>query len=293
MQAASRQGVGSKDQATRSSRRMTMALRIQNNVEAFNAHRNLSATGDRLATSMERLSSGYRINRAADDAAGLAISERLRGQIGGLDQAQRNVQDAVSLVQTAEGSLTEVHAMLQRIRELAVQYKNGSLSTADRTAIQSEVNQLGSEIERIGSSSQFNGINLLNSSQTISFQVGAKDGETITVSTISLGSASGVGSTYLALTSTSATDISEIDAAIDNVSAQRASFGAVQNRLEYTLQNAAIYQENLTASESRVRDVDMAAEMVNFTKLQILQNAGTSMLAQANQGSQGVLSLLR
>jgi flagellin len=270
-----------------------MALRIQNNVEAFNAHRNLSWTESKLGTSMERLSSGYRINRAADDAAGLAISERLRGQIQGLDQSQRNVQDAVSLVQTAEGSLTEVHAMLQRVRELAVQYKNGSLSTADRTAIQSEVNQLGSEIERIGASAQFNGINLLNSSQTISFQVGAKDGEQITVSTVSLGSASGVGTNYLALTSNGATDISEIDAAIDNVSATRAAFGAVQNRLEYTLQNAAIYQENLTASESRIRDVDMAAEMVNFTKLQILQNAGTAMLAQANQGSQGVLSLLR
>jgi flagellin len=270
-----------------------MALRIQNNVEAFNAHRNLSMTEGGLARSMERLSSGYRINRAADDAAGLAISERLRGQIGGLDQAQRNVQDAVSLVQTAEGSLTEVHAMLQRVRELAVQYKNGSLSTADRTAIQSEVNQLSSEIERIGSSAEFNGIKLLNSAQTISFQVGAKDGETISVSTVSLGSTSGVGTNYIALTTTGTSDISEIDAAIDNVSAQRATFGAVQNRLEYTLQNAAIYQENLTASESRVRDVDMAAEMVNFTKLQILQNAGTAMLAQANQGSQGVLSLLR
>ena len=183
--------------------------------------------------------------------------------------------------------------MLQRVRELAVQYKNGSLSNADRTAIQSEVNQLASEIERIGSSAQFNGINLLNSQQTISFQVGAKDGEQITVSTISLGSSSGVGSTYVALSSTGTTDISEIDAAIDNVSSQRAQFGAVQNRLEYTLQNAAIYQENLTASESRIRDVDMASEMVNFTKLQILQQAGTSMLAQANQAGQGVLSLLR
>src|SRR3954449_12205497 len=211
---------------------MILALRIQNNVEAFNAHRNLSWTEGKLGTSMERLSSGYRINRAADDAAGLAISERLRGQINGLEQSQRNVQDAVSLVQTAEGSLTEVHAMLQRVRELAVQYKNGSLSTADRTAIQSEVNQLASEIERIGASSQFNGINLLNSSQTISFQVGAKDGETIVVSTISLGSASGVGSAFLALTSNGASDISEIDAAIDNVSATRATFGAVQNRLE-------------------------------------------------------------
>jgi flagellin len=270
-----------------------MALRIQNNVEAFNAHRNLSWTEGGLARSMERLSSGFRINRAADDAAGLAISERLRGQIGGLDQAQRNVQDAVSLVQTAEGSLTEVHAMLQRVRELAVQYKNGSLSNADRTAIQSEVNQLASEIERIGSSAELNGIKLLNSAQTISFQVGADDGQTITVSTISLGGSTGVGSSYIALNSTNATDISEIDAAIDNVSSLRATFGAVQNRLEYTLQNAAIYQENLTASESRIRDVDMAAEMVNFTKLQILQQAGTSMLAQANQASQGVLSLLR
>jgi flagellin len=196
-------------------------------------------------------------------------------------------------VQTAEGSLTEVHAMLQRVRELAVQYKNGSLSTADRTAIQSEVYQLASEIERIGQSAQFNGINLLNSAQTISFQIGSEDGQVITVSTISLGSTSGVGTNYFALSSTGSTDISEIDSAIDNVSAQRAQFGAVQNRLEYTLQNAAIYQENLTSSESRIRDVDMAAEMVNFTKLQILQSAGTSMLAQANQSSQGVLSLLR
>src|ERR687890_1053096 len=177
-----------------------MSLRIQNNVEAFNAHRNLTGTSNMLATSMERLSSGFRINRAADDAAGLAISERLRGQVGGLDQAQRNVQDAVSLVQTAEGSLTEVHAMLQRVRELAVQYKTGSLSSADRTAIQSEVYQLASEIERIGQSAEFNGIKLLNSSQTISFQVGAMDAQTITVSTISLGSGTGgVGSSFFAL----------------------------------------------------------------------------------------------
>ena len=268
-----------------------MSLRIQNNVEAFNAHRNLSGTEERLATSMERLSSGYRINRAADDAAGLAISERLRGQIGGLDQAQRNVQDAVSLVQTAEGSLTEVHAMLQRVRELAVQYKNGSLSNADRTAIQSEVNQLASEIERIGASAEFNGIKVLNTTQTLSFQVGAADGQVITVSLISLGS--GVGVSYYQLSTSGATDIGEIDAAIDAVSSQRSQFGAVQNRLGYTLENSAIYEENLTASESRIRDVDMASEMVNFTKLQILQQAGTSMLAQANQSSAGVLTLLR
>ena len=270
-----------------------MALRIQNNVEAFNAHRNLSWTEGKLGTSMERLSSGYRINRAADDAAGLAISERLRGQINGLEQTQRNVQDAVSLVQTAEGSLTEVHAMLQRVRELAVQYKNGSLSTADRTAIQSEVNQLASEIERIGSSAEFNGTKLLNAVATLSFQVGAQDGQTITVATISLGGASGVGSSYFALSSVQNADISEIDAAIDNVSAQRATFGAVQNRLEYTLNNAAIYQENLQASESRIRDVDMASEMVQLTKTQILSQAGTAMLSQANQAPQSVLSLLR
>src|ERR671927_65676 len=268
-----------------------MSLRIQNNVEAFNAHRNLSGTEGRLAMSMERLSSGYRINRAADDAAGLAISERLRGQIGGLDQAQRNTQDAVSLVQTAEGSLTEVHAMLHRVRDLAVQYKNGSLSSADRTAIQSEVNQLASEIERIGSTAQFNGINLLNQAQTISFQVGSQDGQAITVSLVSLGSQ--VGVSYYQLSATGTSDIAEIDTAIDVVSSQRSTFGAVENRLGYTLENAAIYQENLTASESRIRDVDMASAMVNFTKLQILQQAGTAMLAQANSSSQGVLSLLR
>src|SRR3712207_2061080 len=207
-----------------------MSLRIQNNVEAFNAHRNLSSTEGALARSMERLASGYRINRAADDAAGLAISERLRAQIGGLDQAQRNVQDAVSTVQTAEGSLTEVHAMLQRVRELAVQFKNGSLSNNDRTAIQSEVYQLASEIERIGQSAEFNGIKLLNTPQSITFQVGAKDAQTITVSLVSLGSATGgVGTAYFTLSTTNTTDISEIDAAIDNVSSQRAQLGAVQN----------------------------------------------------------------
>src|SRR5436305_3006062 len=165
-----------------------MSLRIQTNVEAFNAHRNLQGTESKLATSMERLSSGYRINRAADDAAGLAISERLRSQIGGLDQAQRNAQDAVSLTQTAEGALDQVHAMLHRIRDLAVEYKNGTLSTTDQTAIQSEVNQLASEIERIGQSSQFNGISLLSTASPISFQVGSQDGQVIAISTISLGS---------------------------------------------------------------------------------------------------------
>jgi flagellin len=267
-----------------------MSLRINTNVEAFNAHRQLAGTSEKLGKAMERLSSGYRINRAADDAAGLAISEKLQGQIGGLDQAQRNSQDAISLVQTAEGNLQEVHSMLQRVRDLAVQYKNGSLSATDRAAIQSEVNMLGSEVERIGSSAQFNGILLLSSGSTITFQVGAQDGEVITVSTISLGQSAPPAA--FALTATGS-DISEIDAAIDSISSQRAQFGAVQNRLEHTLSNLAVYQENLTASESRIRDVDMAAEMVNFTKLQILQQSGTAMLAQANQTPQSVLQLLK
>jgi flagellin len=270
-----------------------MSLRIQNNVEAFNAQRQLVTNSDKLGKAMEKLSSGYRINRAGDDAAGLAISEKLRGQIGGLTQASRNAQDAVSLVQTAEGALNEVHSMLQRVRELAVQYKNGTLSSADQTAIQSEVDQLKSEIERIGTDTEFNSIKLLNSgTTTVSFQVGAADAQQITVATISVGAQ--VASTVFALSSSSTqTDIQQIDDAINNISSARATFGAVQNRLEHTISNLASYQENLTASESRIRDADMATEMVQFSKLQILQQAGTSMLAQANQAPQGVLSLLR
>jgi flagellin len=268
-----------------------MSLRINSNPEALNAHRYLVQTEGKLQKSMERLSSGYRINRAADDAAGLAISEKLQAQINGLDQAERNAQDAVSLVQTAEGSLDEVHEMLQRVRELAVQYKNGTLSTSDQSAIQSEVNQLASEIERIGSTVQFNGVMLLNASGTISFQVGANDGEIITVPTISLGAA--ISSLALTLSPTGQSDIDEIDTAIQAISSQRATFGAVQNRLEHTLNEIQTYNENMNAAESRIKDVDMAAEMVNYTKLQILQQAGTSMLAQANQLPQSVLSLLK
>jgi flagellin len=265
-----------------------MSLRIQNNVEALGAHRNLTATAGHIAKSMERLSSGYRINRAADDAAGLAISERMRSQIRGLGQTTRNIQDGVSLVQTAEGNLDEVHSMLQRVRELAVQYKNGTLSSSDQAAIQTEVNQLASEIERIGTSAKFNGITLLAASGTVTFQVGVNDADSITVSTISLGSTVGSFSTL-----SGANAISVIDAAITAVSSARATFGAVQNRLEHSLSANAVYRENLVAAESRVRDVDMASEMVDFTKYQILQQAGTSMLAQANQAPQGVMSLLR
>jgi flagellin len=263
-----------------------MSLRINNNIEAFNAHRQLTATSANVQKSMERLSSGSRINRAADDAAGLAISEKLRGQIRGLSQAQRNAQDAVSLVQTAEGSLNEVHSMLQRVRELAVQYKAGTLSTSDKAAITAEAQQLMSEIDRIGNGAEFNGTKLLSAAASITFQVGANDNDSsISVDTKALASlVSGVTVTG---------GISLIDKAIEDVSSLRGTFGAVQNRLEHTLGNLATYQENLMASESRIRDVDMAAEMVNFSKNQILQQAGTSMLAQANQAPQGVLSLLR
>jgi flagellin len=261
-----------------------MGLRIQNNVEAFNAHRNLTGTSSKAAKAMEKLSSGYRINRAADDAAGLAISEKMRAQIGGLAQAQRNAQDGVSLVQTAEGALTEVHSMLGRIRDLRVQFDAGTLSPEDQAAITSEITALTTEITAIGTDTKFNGIALLTGTAT-TFQVGANTGETIATTAFTLSTAvSGI---------TSGSTLDEIDTAITNVSTGRANFGAVQNRLEHRLNNLASYQENLVASESRIRDVDMASEMVNFTKLQILQQAGTSMLAQANQAPQGVLSLLR
>jgi flagellin len=267
-----------------------MSLRITHNVEAMNATRNLQANTAKISASMEKLSSGYRINRAADDAAGLGISESMRSQIRGLAQAQRNIQDSVSMVQTAEGNLDEVHSMLQRVRELAVQYKNGSLDSTARTAIQGEVNQLSSEIDRIGTQAQFNGIHLLDGTATVSFQVGANDGEQIGITFLNLATA--VGTSYATLSATGTTDICEIDAAITAVSAARGQMGGIQNRLDHTLSVSAAYQENLTAAESRIRDVDMAEEMVNLTRMQILQQSGTAMLAQANQSPQSVLKLL-
>ena len=261
-----------------------MSLTINTNIDAMNAQRNLSMTENSLSTSMQRLSSGLRINTASDDVAGYAISQKLEGQVRGLGQAQQNSQDAVSMAQTAQGSLNEVQQMLQRVRELAVQYNNGTNSAADQTAIQSEVNQLVSEINRVGETTQFNGVSLLNSSTTISYQVGANDGEVIAVSTISLGESVGA---------ISLTSISGIDAAIDSVSAAAGSFGAIQNRLQYTLSNLATYAQNLSAAQSSIVDVDMAAEMTKFTKEQVLQQAGTSILAQANQRPQAVLKLLQ
>jgi flagellin len=284
-----------------------MGLRIQNNVEAFNTHRQLSVTSTLASKSMEKLSSGYRINRAADDAAGLAISEKMRGQIGGLAQAQRNAQDGISLVQTAEGALTEVHAMLQRVRDLKVQFSNGTLSADDKDAIAAEVYQIAAEVKDIVDQTKFNGTKVFGSTG-FTFQVGANDGETIqttaadfsggigTAGNGGLSELTSIGSASAALTALSSgalSSLTTIDNAIKNVSTARSNFGAVQNRLEHRLNNLATYQENLTASESRIRDVDMAAEMTKFTKLNILQQAGTSMLAQANQAPQGVLSLLR
>ena len=272
-----------------------MALRIQTNIEAMDAHRNLVGTSQQLSQSMERLSSGYRINKAADDAAGLAISEKLAAQVSGLDQAQRNAQDAVSLVQTADGAMNEVQAMLQRVRDLAVQYNNGTLSSSDQAAITNEVAQLCAEVNRIASQTKFNNIALLSGGGAITFQVGADDGETITVNARSLFGASAsydINSAVFDFSGTTVT-LASIDAAISSVSTARSTFGAVQNRLQHTLNNLATYQENLSASESQIKDVDMAAEMVNFTKLQVLQQAGTSMLSQANSQSQGVLRLLQ
>ena len=265
-----------------------MSLRINNNVDAVQAHRHLSATSDAISQSMERLSSGLRINKAADDAAGLGISEKMRSQIRGLAQAQRNIQDGVSMVQTAEGNLDEVHSILQRVRELAVQYRNGSLSTAGKGAIQSEVDQLSAEITRIGNAAVFNGVSLLSATTSVTFQVGANDNETIAISFSSLATAVGTAYSNMATASLAA-----IDTAVDAVTAMRSGLGAVQNRLEHALSVTGIYQENLTSAESRIRDVDMAEEMVNLTKNQILQQAGTAMLAQANQAPQSVLSLLR
>src|SRR3954470_12472883 len=264
--------------------RMEMSLRIQSDAESIAAQRNLGLAAGTVTRATERLSSGYRINRASDDASGLTISERLRGQIRGLAQNQRNIQDGISLTQTAEAALAGVHGMLQRVRELAVQYKNGTYSATNTQAMQSEVNQLASEIERLGRSASFNGIQLLSNAGTINLQVGANDGasESIGMATISL--AQQIGTAYAQLGA--ATDLAEVDAALDAVSVQRSAMGAAQNRLESALDNVRSAQVNMIASESRIRDVDMADEVLAMARGQILSQSGTAMLAQANQASQ-------
>jgi flagellin len=281
---------------------------------ALNANRQLGVSNSSLAKSTEKLSSGYRINRAGDDAAGLSISEKMRGQIRGLNQASTNAQDGVSLIQTAEGAMTEVHSILQRMRELAVQGANDTNVSQDRAAINKEMKALTQEIGRIGSSTQFNKMNLLDGSKfgsngTKKLQVGANTGtaQTIdikigTINSNVIKSADGLKSASISglanIQSTASNGIYQghittIDAAIEAVSSSRSDLGALQNRLEHTIANADNTAENLQAAESRIRDVDMADEMVKYSKSSILQQAGQSMLAQANQSTQGVLSLLR
>ena len=260
-----------------------MGLRVNNNIAAFNAYRNLSVTDGQMSKSLEKLSSGLRINRAADDAAGLAISEGLRSQIGGLKVAARNAQDGVSVVQTAEGALTEVHSMLQRMNDLAVQHKNGTQNADSQAALSAEFDALVTEIGRIQTNTKFNGVELFpTTAATATFQVGYDSGDTIGVSLAAIDVSAAV-----------ITDSNTVQTAVKAVSTARAGLGAIQNRFEHTINNLNASIENLSASESRIRDTDMAQEMVSFTRSQILSQAGTAMLAQANQGSQGVLQLLR
>ncbi|MEW4327904.1 flagellin Hag [Rossellomorea marisflavi] len=280
-------------------------MRINHNIAALNTHRQLGSANNAQAKSMEKLASGLRINRAGDDAAGLSISEKMRGQIRGLDQASRNAQDGISLIQTAEGALNETHSILQRMRELAVQAGNAATNeTDDLTAISDEITQLQTELDGIADRTEFNGKKLLDGNFDSTLQIGANSGQqhTIAISADSAAStaftATGLGVDATALTwdgTTTATDdnITAINAAITKVSAARSNLGANQNRLEHTINNLDNASENLTAAESRIRDVDMAKEMMEQTKNSILSQASQAMLAQANQTPQGVLQLLR
>ncbi|HVJ50755.1 flagellin [Desulfitobacterium sp.] len=267
---------------------------VNTNISSLNAQRNLTTSQTTLQSSLEKLSSGYRINKAADDAAGLSISEKMRSQISGLNQAQRNAQDGISLVQTAEGALNETHSILQRMRELAVQSANATNTTSDRQSIQLEVTALTSEINRIANTTEFNTQSLLKGTFTgKNLQVGANAGQTISISIATM-NAGGLTVSGLQVTSvaTASAAIGKIDTAIGKVSDARAGMGAIQNRLQHTIANLGTASENLTAAESRIRDVDMASEMSKFTKSQILSQAGVAMLAQANQAPQSVLKLL-
>ena len=287
-----------------------MSLRINSNPAAVNAYRNLTNTNVKLGKSLEKLSSGFRINRAGDDAAGLVKSESLRSEIRGSKGAIRNAQDGISFVQTAEGALNEVHSILQRVRELAVDAAN--TATTDGSAQQSEVEALLSELSAIGTRTKFAGQTVFTNTD-LTFQIGANAGDTLAVSEDLAVTMAGTSGLFYDAATTTAIDLTDlqtaganqaldtdasgaisiIDDAIANVSDKRASLGATQNRLEHVVNNLNVAVENLTASESRIRDTDMAMEMANFTKHQILSQAGTSMLAQANQIPQNVLSLLR
>ena len=270
---------------------------VQHNLTAANTNRQLGITTNGLQKSTEKLSSGYKINRAADDAAGLSISEKMRNQIRGLNKASDNAQDGISLVQTAEGALNEVHSMLQRMSELAVQASNDTNQTVDRTALQSEVKQLQTEINRVADTTQFNKQNILNGDFTSkNIQVGANANELIGISITdvktTVSDAIDAGTNVNTFTDAQ-TAITNIQKSITALSTQRSTLGAIQNRLEHTTANLDNISENTQAAESRIRDTDMAEEMVTYSKNNILQQAGQSMLAQANQANQGVLSLLQ
>ncbi|AEV20809.1 flagellin [Geobacillus sp. G4] len=274
-------------------------MRINHNIQALNAYRNLAANQSSISKNLERLSSGLRINRAADDAAGLAISEKMRSQIRGLQMAERNALDAISLIQTAEGALNEVHSILQRMRELAVQAANGTNQDTDREALDSEFQQLIEEIDRIGQDTQFNKMNILATDQNIDIQLGANNGQTLTLSwkqqlKNSLGEdATDISNLNIKTITDAQNAITTLDNAIISVSKSRSKMGAYQNRLEHTINNLTTANENLTAAESRIRDTDMAMEMAEFTKNNILTQAAQAMLAQSNQLPQGILQLLK
>ena len=267
---------------------------VQHNLTAMNSNRMLGVTTSTQAKSTEKLSSGYKINRAADDAAGLSISEKMRRQVRGLTQASANAQDGISCVQTAEGALAEVHDMLQRMNELAIKASNDTMTSDDRNYIDAEVQQLKTEIDRVKSTTTFNEMNLLDGTFTgKNLQVGAERDQFIDISIGNMSCASiGVGGTTVSTAAKAQDAISEIKAALKNVSEQRSSLGAVQNRLEHTIKNLDNVVENTTAAESAIRDTDMATEMVKYSNNNILAQAGTAMLAQANQTNQNVLSLL-
>ncbi len=273
-------------------------MRIQHNITALNAHRNLSNNNSSVGKNLEKLSSGYKINRAGDDAAGLAISEKMRAQITGLETAQKNANDGVSLVQTAEGALTEVHSMLNRMVELATQSANGTYSSANRKEMQKEITALNAEIDRIGNTCNFNGTKLFEAAAgtTIKLHVGesSADNNQLSVDFKQMNATSiGVGSLSITSADTAKKAIDTVNTAIDKISSMRSDFGALQNRLEHTINNLGVQTENITAAESRIRDVDMAKEMMTYTKNNILVQASQAMLAQANQVPQGVLQLLQ
>lgn len=273
---------------------------VQHNLTAANTNRQLGITTNGLQKSTEKLSSGYKINRAADDAAGLSISEKMRNQIRGLNKASDNAQDGISLVQTAEGALNEVHSMLQRMSELAVQAANGTNATTDRTALNDEVQQLKTEIQRVGSTTQFNKMNILDGGFSAgtkkALQVGANANQTISIAISALKSVVGsslIGDLKIETATNAQSAITTVQSSIEKLSTLRSKLGAVQNRLEHTVANLDNISENTQSAESRIRDTDMAEEMVQYSKNNILQQAGQSMLAQANQANQGVLSLLQ